>query len=218
MVLKAFRIFISIIIALLLIPLLLIHGVRYRKLNGIQLIVLPLVFDPSRSYSSIILLLSILKTISLHRLERLIILDVGCGSGFLSIPLGKFAKYVVAVDIDDRSIINTLINCKINGLDLKMDIVKAAGCSAFRDQSFDFIVTNPPYIPCPYISLLKSICCGVNYKVLRNMVNLCIRKSKSGIYFTLSSMTFRNKGDLTRYRVLCTRTPIDEICSYLLKA
>jgi ribosomal protein L11 methyltransferase len=50
-----------------------------------------------------------------------VIVDIGSGSGILSIASAKLgAKSIVALDIDEIAIDTTLDNCKINGIDTKV--------------------------------------------------------------------------------------------------
>lgn len=46
------------------------------------------------------------------------VLDNGCGTGVLGIYAAKFGAKVVAVDIDDKSVSNTLENAELNGVKL----------------------------------------------------------------------------------------------------
>jgi release factor glutamine methyltransferase len=72
-----------------------------------------------------------------------IILDMGCGSGFLAILIAKSAE-VTAVDINPSAVRTTLQNAVMNNVKLK-----ALQSDLFKKVKgrFDFIVFNPPYLP-----------------------------------------------------------------------
>jgi len=70
-------------------------------------------------------------------------LEMGCGSGFLSLHMAKAGAYVVAVDLDERAVANALRNASLN--DLRMQVLHS---DLFRDVegTFDLLVFNPPYL------------------------------------------------------------------------
>jgi release factor glutamine methyltransferase len=76
------------------------------------------------------------------------ILDIGCGSGAISIALADFFRNskIIAIDIDSNAIEQTLENANSYNLKniecLKIDILKT-----IPEGNFDIIVSNPPYIP-----------------------------------------------------------------------
>ena len=68
---------------------------RYR-INGIDIVVLPGVFDPVMSKSTIALMRNL-------DVKGSRVLEIGCGTGLLSIYLDKLGNYVVATEIDKKS-------------------------------------------------------------------------------------------------------------------
>ncbi len=80
--------------------------------------------------------------------EKLNILDIGCGSGAISLALAKFFRNstVFAIDTSSDAIAQTLENAQYHKLDniraTKLDILNQS-----LDKEFDIIVSNPPYIP-----------------------------------------------------------------------
>ena len=72
------------------------------------------------------------------------VLDLGCGSGVGTIFCAPKAREVVAVDISDSAVANTLHNCRLHGL----TNVTVAKSDMFENVSgkFDLILANPPYI------------------------------------------------------------------------
>ena len=74
-------------------------------------------------------------------------LEIGCGTGFLSIWMARFAQTVTATDINERALELTRRNAGINGIEnvltLKSDVY-----SDVRGK-FDLILANPPFIFLP---------------------------------------------------------------------
>jgi HemK-related putative methylase len=89
-----------------------------------------------------------------HRLRRSLgkpakdALEIGCGTGFLSIWLARIAHTVTATDINERALELTRWNAGINGIEnvltLKSDVY-----SDVRGK-FDLILANPPFIFLPH--------------------------------------------------------------------
>jgi len=84
------------------------------------------------------------------------VLDLGCGSGFLSIAAAKLgAKQVVAIDIDPRALAATVDNARRNGVHEKIQVLSGSWFEALREWShsrnplkqFDVIMATPPQTP-----------------------------------------------------------------------
>jgi ribosomal protein L11 methyltransferase len=79
----------------------------------------PIVIDPGRAFGTGAHPTTRLTLELLHELEAGSLLDVGCGSGVLSIAAAKLGfQPVVAIDVDDAAIEATLANASVNGADL----------------------------------------------------------------------------------------------------
>lgn len=75
-------------------------------------------------------------------------LDLGCGSGIQSINLLMQHANVLAVDVNEIALENTLQNAKQIGLEKNLRIRKSNLFSAIsNNELFDCIVFNPPYVP-----------------------------------------------------------------------
>ncbi|MBI2232531.1 MAG: methyltransferase [Candidatus Aenigmarchaeota archaeon] len=89
---------------------------------------------------------SLLLAKSLERLERKgkKCLEIGCGSGFLSILMAKEGAKVSATDISEHAVAVAMENARHNKADIEFffsDLFeKITG-------TFDLIVFNPPYLP-----------------------------------------------------------------------
>jgi D-alanine-D-alanine ligase-like ATP-grasp enzyme len=84
------------------------------------------------------------------------VLDLGCGSGFLSIAAAKLgAKHVVAVDIDPKALAATVDNARRNGVHDKIRALAGSWFEPLKEWSrsrdalkqFDVIVATPPQTP-----------------------------------------------------------------------
>ncbi len=78
--------------------------------------------------------------------KKLSVLDIGTGSGCIIISLLKYCPNITAyaLDISDGALTVAKENAKLNGVEvnfIKSDILKDV-----PDESFDIIVSNPPYI------------------------------------------------------------------------
>lgn len=82
---------------------------------------------------------------SLH-IENKKVLEIGVGSGIISIALAKKNNKVVSTDINKTAIFVCKINCIINNVEEKIELVEG---DLFGDihSRFDYIVTNPPFLP-----------------------------------------------------------------------
>ena len=75
-------------------------------------------------------------------------LDVGCGSGVISISLLYYCKELcgVAVDVSEKAIEITRINAKKFGVEDRLTLYNLDFMDLQKESSFDFIISNPPYV------------------------------------------------------------------------
>ncbi len=96
--------------------------------------------------------------VSEHTPERRI-LDIGCGSGALSIALNRALtpSQVVAVDISEEAVTIARANC--DKLSPSVEIVLGdalMGVESIVEGEFDIILSNPPYIPQSEIEIMQD--------------------------------------------------------------
>ncbi|MBU3897044.1 MAG: methyltransferase [Nanoarchaeota archaeon] len=72
------------------------------------------------------------------------VLDVGCGSGILSVVSAVKGANVTAIDVNERCVENTINNAKKHKL--KINVKHGDMFSKIR-KKFDLILFNPPYVP-----------------------------------------------------------------------
>ena len=72
------------------------------------------------------------------------VLEIGTGSGIVSLELSKRNNVVVAIDVDINIILRLQESCKYIH---NMNLICCDSASPFVDGVFDMIVFNPPYLP-----------------------------------------------------------------------
>ncbi len=70
-------------------------------------------------------------------------LDMGCGTGIIALHLSKYCP-VVAADVNEMAVKNTMHNAKLNGIELE---VRKSDLFSSINEKFDIITFNPPYLP-----------------------------------------------------------------------
>ncbi|MHC1586069.1 MAG: HemK2/MTQ2 family protein methyltransferase [Candidatus Hecatellaceae archaeon] len=113
---------------------------KIRRLYGFLLKIPSHVYEPSDD--------SFLLAENLKLSGGETVLDMGCGSGLLTLLAARKASLVVAVDINPEAVKATAENVKANGFAGKVELVVGDLFSAFRrGELFDLVIFNPPYLP-----------------------------------------------------------------------
>lgn len=77
------------------------------------------------------------------------VLEIGAGTGLISILLAKKGADVTAIDLNKKAVECAKINMKINNVNIKVlegDLFKPV-----RGNKYDLIIFNPPYLPEDYL-------------------------------------------------------------------
>lgn len=114
---------------------------RNYAYDGIQIKIHPDVFPPQLTLSTEILL----EFIKEYELENKTFLELGCGSGTISLLAAKKKAVVTASDINQIALDFLETNASKNNLTLKA--VYSDLFQNLENQTFDYIVINPPYYP-----------------------------------------------------------------------
>lgn len=116
---------------------------RTTHLNGFNLLIKPSVFHPKFFFSSLYFY-DVIKKIDLEDKQ---ILEIGCGSGLLSLLAYQKNAFVTCCDVNDKAIDCTQHNFKLNfnTNSRKFDAIKSDLFDAIPKQPFDYIFINPPY-------------------------------------------------------------------------
>jgi len=73
------------------------------------------------------------------------VLEIGCGTGIISVNLAKKGLQITAVDKNPKAIEATSFNSANNGVEL--EILEGDMFTPVHDRKFDTIICNPPYLP-----------------------------------------------------------------------
>ncbi len=73
-------------------------------------------------------------------------LELGCGAGAVALWLATQLSHVVATDINPRALDLIRINAELNGIS-NIETREGDLFTAVRGESFDFITSQPPYVP-----------------------------------------------------------------------
>lgn len=135
------------------------HKPRTFCYEGICIQVHPDVFPPNLTLSTKILLNFLCE----KELENKSFLELGCGSGIISLLAAKKGAKVTATDINTTALTFLTENAKKNNLEL--EIIESDLFKALTDRTFDCIVINPPYYPKnPKNSKEKAWFCGEHFE------------------------------------------------------
>jgi release factor glutamine methyltransferase len=72
------------------------------------------------------------------------VLELGCGSGIITVYAAKKSKHVTAVDISPGAVENTKMNVAAQGLE-NVTVLESNGFAAVSGQ-FEVIISNPPWV------------------------------------------------------------------------
>jgi len=113
----------------------------------------------------------------MDKIEEPRILDIGSGSGAISISLGKELpkSMVLGVDISEKAL-NVANKNKLENDATNVKFIKSDILSGVEYKKFNLIVSNPPYIPDYEYEVLEE-------KVLKYEPKLALTAPNNGLYF-----------------------------------
>ena len=141
----------------------------YRKprpysYNGITAIVHPDVFPPHLTLSTKILL----DFISEIDLTQKAFLELGCGSGIISLYASQKGAQVTASDINTTAL-EYLTNASKNN-ELPVDCIYSDLFENIPEKQFDYIFINPPYYPkSPESIKQQAWFCGKDFEYFKSL-------------------------------------------------
>ena len=131
------------------------HIIGKREFFGYDFLVTHDTLDPRPDSESLIEL--VLKK-NQQKNDALKFLEIGTGTGCLTITLLLLYKNssAIAVDISDKALQICSKNSIKNQVDDRLQLIKSDLFSDLKNQKFDFIISNPPYIPSKDIAGLQE--------------------------------------------------------------
>lgn len=153
---------------------------NYKNIKGT---VLPGVFFPHFTISTKILL----QFLESENLANKSFLELGCGTGLVSVLAAQKGANVLATDINPTAVENVLLNAKNNGV--KVNTTLSDLFTQIHKRQFDYIVINPPYYPkSPQNKAENAWFCGENFEYFENLFSTISPyfNSHSKVYMILS--------------------------------
>ncbi len=131
-----------------------IKSVSSVRISDFSLKVLPGVFHPSYYLSSRYFANVLSRRVDFTGKR---VLDLGCGSGILSLVAARGGASVVSVDVNPEAVRCTQINAAANNLSDRIHAIESNLFDKLLDVGlFDYIITNPPFFEGKPASLEES--------------------------------------------------------------
>jgi release factor glutamine methyltransferase len=114
-----------------------------ERVDGVPLLVLPTVFNPKLLLTGAFFA----SQLSVHPFPPdAEVLDMGTGSGVCAVFAAKYARRVVAVDINSAAVRCASINALMNGLENKLEARHGDLFAPVPAERFDLVLFNPPFL------------------------------------------------------------------------
>jgi release factor glutamine methyltransferase len=137
---------------------------RVYRYKDIGLVIPPEVFHPGFFFSTRFLL----QYINTLAVQGRCFLELGCGSGLISIAAAKKGAIVTATDINPVAVESLKNNSREN--DCSIQIIESDLFAAIPQQLFDIIAINPPYYKKrPLTAKDHAWFCGENGEYFANL-------------------------------------------------
>ena len=137
---------------------------RPWRYNDLKVIVDPGVFHPQLTVSTRLLL----DHLSTRNLEGQTVLELGSGSGVISVYCAQKGAVVTAVDIADSALRNTEANARRN--EVTVTTIKSDLMLQVPDTAYDLVVINPPYYPKdPESEAQMAWFCGASHEYFHSL-------------------------------------------------
>ena len=149
---------------------------RKYHYKDIKTVVLPGVFFPHFTISTKILL----QFLETKKLFNKTLLELGCGTGIISVYSAQKGAKVTSSDINPAAIENVMLNANKNKVELFP--ILSDLFTLIPKQQFNYIIINPPYYPkAPENRAEEAWFCGENFEYFEKLF------SSIGPYFSDAS-------------------------------
>jgi len=173
---------------------------RTYRYENIRIKIHPDVFPPHLTFSTKILL----DFVDEINLEYKTFLELGCGSGIISLLASKKGAIVTATDINQIALDYLNINASGNKL-----AVKAIYSDLFENlekENFDYIIINPPYYPKnPKNIRQQAWFCGENFEYFEKLFFQLTKQLQSG---TQCYMILSQDCDLEKIKAIALKNAV----------
>jgi release factor glutamine methyltransferase len=119
---------------------------RMEWVQGMPFVVTPSVFNPKVPRTGEFLASQLDSRLVQRDWE---VLDMGTGSGICAVFAARYARRVVAVDINPAAVRCAGINALLNHLEHKIDVRHGDLFAPVSEERFDLILFNPPFVQGP---------------------------------------------------------------------
>ena len=119
-----------------------LERLRVERVDGVELVMLPGVFDGVRLRTGAILARA-LDSLPLDGRTR--VLDLGTGSGIAAVFAAQRGAQVIATDINPEAARCARINALVHGLEVRIETRVGDLFAPIGDERFDLVLFNPPY-------------------------------------------------------------------------
>jgi len=116
---------------------------RVERIYGVPFVVIPSVFNPKVPRTGGFFASQIDSGLVQRDWD---VLDMGTGSGVCAVLAAKYARRVVAVDINPAAVRCAGINALLNHLERKIDVRDGDLFAPVAGERFDLILFNPPFV------------------------------------------------------------------------
>lgn len=140
-----------------------------ERINGFKFTVYPTVFNPSTFYSGKYFAEFIT---GLDKLDGKRVLDMGCGTGVVSVFAASKGAQCLAVDKNPMSVKASLTNSTQNNLKKNIESIESDLFDRIdKSYKFDLIFFNPPYYKGePKSQMEYALKAGENYEVIKHFI------------------------------------------------
>ena len=166
---------------------------RTYTYQGTTVKILPGVFHPGL-FNSTTFLLDHLTGLDL---KNKTLLELGCGTGLISLVAVKMGALVTATDLSRRAIENTGLNARSGRLPIR--VIESDLFDNLASESFDWIIINPPYYARPVNGEADLAWnCGADFRYFRKLFETLASHihSKTGVLMVLTLGC--NQGEIFR--------------------